>query len=100
MDHPRAKLDEKRRRLIRNALKRYSVEDCQLAILGCSMTPHNMGENDRGQRYDGINVIFRDADQIDRFMRNAESPPTTTKSKAGFSDPGYSYEIPEGFANA
>ena len=47
---------------------------CQ-AITGCSLTPHNLGKNDRGQRYDGLQVILRDADQIDRFIRNAQSPP-------------------------
>ena len=45
------------------------------AILGCSYTPHNIGHNEQGQRYDGLHVILRDADQIDRFIRNAHSPP-------------------------
>ncbi|MGI2027762.1 hypothetical protein [Endozoicomonas acroporae] len=72
MDHPNARLDDKRRKLIRNALKTgYAVNDLKTAILGCSYTPHNMGDNDRGQRYDGLHVIFRNADQIDRFIHNA-----------------------------
>lgn len=72
MDHPNARLDEKRRKLIRNALKTgYAVNDLKTAILGCSYTPHNMGDNDRGQRYDGLHVIFKNADQIDRFIHNA-----------------------------
>ncbi|WP_419832163.1 hypothetical protein [Endozoicomonas atrinae] len=72
MGHPNAKLDDKRRKLIRNALKTgYAVNDLKTAILGCSKTPHNMGDNDRGQRYDGLHVIFKNADQIDRFIHNA-----------------------------
>ncbi len=72
MDHSNARLDEKRRKLIRNALKiGYAVNDLKTAILGCSYTPHNMGDNDRGQRYDGLHVIFKNADQIDRFIHNA-----------------------------
>ncbi len=72
MDHPNAKLDDKRRKLIRNALKTgYAVNDLKTAIVGCSLTPHNMGDNDRGQRYDGLHVIFKNADQIDRFIHNA-----------------------------
>ncbi len=72
MDHPNAKLDDKRRKLIRNALKTgYAANDLKTAILGCSFTPHNMGDNDRGQRYDGLHVIFKNADQIDRFIHNA-----------------------------
>ena len=97
LKHPQARLDDKRRKLIRKALQAgYHVNDlktailgCSLtphnmgvndrgqkydlktAILGCSLTPHNMGVNDRGQKYDGLHVILRDADQIDRFIHNA-----------------------------
>lgn len=74
--HPNAVLDEKRKKLIRNALKNgYSETQLIDAITGCSYTPHNMGDNDRGQRYDGLHVILRDADQIDRFIHNAHNPP-------------------------
>jgi hypothetical protein len=76
MDHPNAKLDEKRKSIIRKALKfGYSVSDLCQAIAGCSYTPHNMGDNDRGQRFDGLHVILRDADQIDRFIHNCKYPP-------------------------
>jgi hypothetical protein len=76
MDHPNAKLDEKRKSIISKALKLgYSVADLCQAIAGCSYTPHNIGDNDRGQRYDGLHVILRDADQIDRFIRNCKFPP-------------------------
>lgn len=78
MAHPQAKLDEKRRQSIRSALKSgYSIEELCQAISGCSKTPHNMGQNENGQRYDGLHVILRDADQIDRFIRNHQSPPQT-----------------------
>ena len=76
MDHPKAVLDKQRRRYIRLALDGgYSVEDLCLAITGCSLTPHNCGQNDRGERYDGLHLILRSADQIDRFIRNAQHPP-------------------------
>ena len=76
MNHPDAKLDEKRKSIITRALKAgYSVGKLCDAITGCSYTPHNMGKNDRGQRYDGLHVILRDADQIDRFIRNYQHPP-------------------------
>ena len=74
--HPNARLDNKRKSLIKQALKLgYSVSDLCDAILGCSYTPHNMGNNEQGQRYDGLHIIFRNADQIDRFIRNSHSPP-------------------------
>jgi uncharacterized protein YqiB (DUF1249 family) len=34
-----------------------------------------MGDNDRGQRYDGLHVILRNSDQIDRFIHNYQYPP-------------------------
>lgn len=76
MNHPNAKLDDKRKAIIRKALKfGYSTEQLCHAITGCSYTPHNIGDNDRGQRYDGLHVILRDGDQIDRFMHNYHQPP-------------------------
>jgi hypothetical protein len=76
MDHPKAVLDPPRRQLIRKALQAgYTVEQLCEAITGCSLTPHNKGENDRGQRYDGLHIIFRNADQIERFIYNAHHPP-------------------------
>lgn len=76
MGHPNAQLDDKRRSLIRNGLRAgYSGEQLRQAISGCAATPHNMGDNDRGQRYDGLHVILRSADQIDRFIGNFHQPP-------------------------
>ncbi len=76
MEHPNAKLDNNRRRLITQALQLgYDCAQLCQAITGCSKTPHNLGDNDRGQRYDGLHVILRNADQIDRFMRNEQEPP-------------------------
>ncbi len=72
MNHPRARLDDRRKTIINRSLKiGYSVGELKTAIDGCARTPHNMGQNDRGQVYDGLHVILRDADQIDRFIRNS-----------------------------
>jgi hypothetical protein len=76
MHHPDAKLDSKRQILINKALDLgYSGTQLCNAITGCSMTPHNMGNNNQGQRYDGLHIILRDADQIDRFIHHCNSPP-------------------------
>lgn len=76
LNHPKARLDDKRKKAITLALKwGYSPDDLCQAITGCSLTPHNMGQNNRGQVYDGLHIILRDADQIDRFMANAVNPP-------------------------
>lgn len=75
LGHPQALLDKKRASLIEQALKSgYTVSQLCEAITGCSQSPHNMGDNERGQRYDGIHVIFRDADQIERFIRISKTP--------------------------
>jgi hypothetical protein len=80
MNLPQAVLDKKRRESITQALAMgYTVEQLCHAIAGCSYTPHNMGKNEQGQRYDGLHIIFRDADQIERFIRNFYQPPQLQK---------------------
>jgi hypothetical protein len=76
LEHPPAKLDDKHKNLIHQAFKSgYDAGQLCEAITGCSLTLHNMGHNDSGQRYDGLHIILRDANQIDRFIYNARSPP-------------------------
>lgn len=76
MKHPLAKLDRDRQSLIKRALKwRYSVEQLCTAITGCSITPHNQGDNDRGERFDGLHIILKNAEQIERFIRHYKNPP-------------------------
>ncbi len=71
MNHPKAKLDNKRQCKISQALKLYNVSDLKLAIDGCANTPYNMGKNTNNQCYDDIGLILRDADHIERFINNA-----------------------------
>jgi hypothetical protein len=48
LEHPQAELDNKRKKLIHEVLKSgYSVQQLCEAITGCSLTPHNMGLNDK-----------------------------------------------------
>lgn len=75
MNHKTAKLDAKREKVIGDALKiGYSVDQLKAAIMGCSITPFNCGVNDRNTRFDGLGVIFRSADHIDRFIQNSIQP--------------------------
>lgn len=72
LNHPTAKLDDKRRKAISAALRiGYTADQLKAAIDGCSRTPHNMGQNDRHTVYDDLGLILRDADHIDRFIRNS-----------------------------
>lgn len=83
MSSPRSKLDEKRRKLIAAALKLgYTPAELCKAVRGCSLTPHNMGQNAQGQKYNGLDLILRNADHIDRFIANDVKPPQTGVSGA------------------
>jgi hypothetical protein len=76
MCHADPKLDHHRRALITKAFNfGYDIEQLCQAIQGCSYTPYNMGDNDRGQRYNGLQVILRSSDQIDRFIQHYHSLP-------------------------
>jgi len=80
LNHKRSNLDDKRKKQIEKALSLgYSSDELQQAIIGCSKSDFHMGVNDRGQKYDSINLIFRDADQIDKFIMIA----TNGGAKAG-----------------
>jgi len=96
MNHPRAKLDKKRETKIAQALKLgYSIDDLKQAINGCANTPFNMGQNDRLQRYDDLELILRDASHIDRFIGNEINTPaasTNQKDIAANSMAGVGYE--------
>lgn len=72
LDHPRAKLDDKRKRKIAAALKTFSLEDLCLAIDGCAASDFHMGKNDSQTKYDDISLILRDASHIEKFMDGAE----------------------------
>lgn len=75
-DHPSAKLDPKRQRVIANAIKLgYSADDLCEAIDGCKLSPFHQGQNDRHTVYDDIALICRDAEHVDRFRRIARAPP-------------------------
>lgn len=83
MGKARARLDEKRIKLIRHALRNYSEADLCDAINGCRASPFHMGENDRHTRFDGIELILRDSSHIDKFISFSERAPTKVN---GFKD--------------
>lgn len=68
MESPKSVLDANRKKLIANALKNYSPADICKAIRGCSKSPHNMGQNDQKTKYNGLDLILRNAEKIDRFI--------------------------------
>ncbi len=76
LGHERSLLDSKRRKLIESRLKDgYSESDLKAAIVGCSLSPFHMGQNENGRRYDGIDLIFRDGAKLDQFIQFSTNPP-------------------------
>ncbi len=68
-DYKRARLDEKRRKLIKDRLKDgYSLQDLADAVSGCFLSAFHMGDNDRGNRFNDLGLILRDSAHVDRFI--------------------------------
>jgi uncharacterized protein YdaU (DUF1376 family) len=70
-------LDGKRKARIVWAIGQYGVETAKRAIDGCKASAWHMGENDKGQRYDDLTLIFRDASKVENFLEIANAPPKT-----------------------
>jgi hypothetical protein len=82
MDSPRSRLDDKRRKLIRHALKTYTPAELCVAIRGCSRSPWHMGQNDRNRKFNGIELILRSAEKIDQFIGFDVQPPAPAYADA------------------
>lgn len=77
LNHKQTVLSDDRRKKIKARLQEgYSVERIKQAIQGIKRSSHNMGENDRNQKYDDIELICRTGSNVDRFadMLQAEGP--------------------------
>ncbi len=72
-NHPNAKLDAKRSRVIRDALKLYAADTLCAAISGYLKSPHHTGHNDRKTVYDDIGLLLRDAKHIEAGLEFAKS---------------------------
>jgi hypothetical protein len=72
-----AKLDAKRRRLIRRAIDSHGLDDVLAAVVGWKHSPHHRGENPAGTVYNDLGLLLRDAEHIERFRdleRGSRSP--------------------------
>lgn len=79
---PRARLDDKRRGIIRKALKHYSEADLCQSISGYLNSPHHMGTDPKGNGtvYDAIELFLRDSAHIDAGLKFYTEPPRTDLS--------------------
>ena len=84
MNSPRSRLDANRKRLITNALKKYTETDLVAAITGCAMSPFHMGMNPDSKKYNGLDLILRNAEKIEQFIGFSTNPPAQRKQQTGY----------------
>lgn len=91
MNHPKAKLDDKRKKLIRAALKLgYSETELITAVDGCAKSPYHMAQDGRNTTvYDDIELILRDAKHIDQFLKINSMPPAPMANQPKFDPLAY-----------
>jgi hypothetical protein len=78
--HPKPKSTSKEWKAIRSRIADgYTVDDLKKAIDGMHMTPHNLGENERGQLYLGLELCMRTEGQVERFRETSEHGPPARK---------------------
>ena len=64
---PKPAMSEERIVLIGAAIADYGLATCLDAVLGCSLSDWHMGQNPQGKKYNDIELIFRNAQNIERF---------------------------------
>lgn len=72
--HKSAKLTADRRKVIQRALKNYSDDELCEAITGYKASAWHQGQNERGQVYDALELMLRDAKHIDAGIGYARKP--------------------------
>lgn len=78
----RTKLSQKRKSAINARLNDgFTPREICEAIKGCSMTPHNMGDNDRNKPFNDIELICRDDNKLTGFIETSRAG--TKKWSAG-----------------
>jgi len=83
--HPKAQLDDKRRKRIKARLKDYTEADLIASISGYLKSPHHMGENSNCTKYDSIDLFLRDAAHVDAglaFTKGLVGTPDKAKKEA------------------
>lgn len=60
-------LDTNRRQYIGAAIHDYGIQGCKDAIDGCALSEFHMGRNKMNKRYDSVELIFRDAEHVEKF---------------------------------
>lgn len=94
---PRVRLTKQRQELIKRRLKEYSVEDLCRSIRGYGKSKFHAGENERGIKYQTLELWLRDAAHVEAGWRYGEQTDGKAKSMqqrglAGIEDAWAAYE--------
>lgn len=71
----RTVLDQKRRALIKKALRDYPLPDVLDAVRGWRNSPWHRGENPEGRAYNDLGLLLRDGGRIEAFRDLERCPP-------------------------
>ena len=85
--HPKAQLDNNRKRRIAAALRSHGFDTTMAAVRGVQWSPFHLGQNDSGQRYDDVTLILRDAAHLERFAEYEQDPTTRPRADTSARDP-------------
>lgn len=62
------KLSDKRKTRVQQRLAEgFTARELAEAIIGCTLSPHNMGQNDRGRPFNDLELICRDVEHVETF---------------------------------
>jgi len=67
-----AVLDARRTVKIGWAIHDYGVENCKKAVDGITKSPWHMGHNPQNKKYCDVELIFRHADNVEKFIEMAD----------------------------
>jgi hypothetical protein len=74
--HPQTQRTPARDRLIGGFVKSHGGDVCVAAVQGIVHSPHHMGDNERGTVYDSLEVIFKNAKNVETFSGYTLNPTT------------------------
>jgi hypothetical protein len=97
---PRVRLTKQRQELIKRRLKDYSVEDLVRSIRGYGKSKFHAGDNDRGIKYQTLELWLRDAAHVEagwRYgdQRDGKAKTMQQRGLAGIEDTWAAYESNE-----
>lgn len=83
LNHPKAALDSKRKKRIQDRFgDGFTLEELKLVPLGVLNSPYHLGQNPQSTRYDGIDTVFRDRAQVEKFIELASTQPNAASNQS------------------